>query len=1296
MGPGARQPDLSAGREIALSLSQREVWLDQAAWPDSTHLVIGGGGFLDGPFDIALCRRALHRLVATHDGLRLAPLSHDRQALLAPFEADLPVIDVPPDLPAQAALQDWWEQHKRQPFRFDGTPPWRFAILRCHARLHGLVMQFHHTVMDGWGASQVMRQWSEAYNALLADAGSPTPASASYESFVQDSTAYAESGAYVRDARYWAGQVHPSGGPTLPRRNSRVNAAAPPQALIEVLALTRSDYDRVRAAGLRQDRTLFGYFLAALALYLSRVSGHRRVSIGVPTLNRAGRRYLHTPGMFVGVLVLQLEVDPDGSVADLVAAGALAMRGALRHSRYPLSAIGRRMDKVRSGRDALFDAMLSFEQQDYGVRFGDAVRIDSRQLFSGLARYPLGVTVCEFHDRHDPELVIEGSVDCLDAAEMPWLARRLWHLVQRLAQAPDMRLGDLPLLPAREQAWLVERPSSLVAWRPALPTPISAFEQQARLRPDATALVWDGGELDYATLDARANRLAHRLVRAGASRDGIVALALARSPDLVVAVLAIAKAGAASLPLDPDAPLARLAVVMQESRAQALLIADHAWERLGHLHGRTLVIGWEQAVEPPPADEPPRQPALTDLAYVLYTSGSTGRPKGVMVEHGALARRMAWIARAWDITPQDRSVLATQITFDPSLIELWLPLMHGASIALAPPGRQPPAAVAAVALRHGATFMAFVPSTLTGFLDALEGAQGSRLRVACCGGEVLPPELATRFQQVTGARLFNVYGPTEACIFATAWSCQPQSAPVPLPIGQPIDDTTVLVLDGELRPLPIGVVGEVHIGGETLARGYLHRPDLNAEAFVVDPFRPGGRLYRTGDRGWIDALGSLHFVGRADGQVKIRGYRVELGEVEAALMAIEGVTQAIVQLRDVEGRALLQAWVATRSGIGPDALQRVLRMRLPDYMVPASITALRALPLGSSGKVDVDALPTPALPQARALVDRPLRQVERDLLGLWQDVLGRTTLTVEDNFFDVGGDSLAAVSILTGAERLLGRRIPLYMLTEHPTIASLVDALDDAPDPQAVVVRLSPPNDATPFYLAASGHGDRMRFQALAHALGDGCSLHMMQPPMDGVPPKIRGLAALYAERILAQAPKTCLVGGFSVGGIAALETARILLARGVDVRGLILIETVYPKMVWGGTFYWRAFRWVVSHLRIQDMSLNGRRLGAMVTDVGLNGQVMAMGGYRPAPVDAPLALIKTRGLSRWHGMLFRSWRRLAGGRLSEHLVPGLHGSVFEAANVGALSVTIAGLVGQGAPSVPNPAAPERIGQGRP
>ena len=1260
---------------MELSLSQHEVWLDQMAWPGSGHLMIGGGGFLDGPLDLALCHEALRKLVALHDGLRLAPLAQGGQMLLDSFDPPLPVVEVTLGLEPSQAIQDWWQAHVSQPFVLDGRPPWRFAVLRCHPALHGLIIQFHHTVMDGWGASQVMRLWSDLYNQMCASGAPPTAPACSYTGFVAESRAYADSDAFARDAVYWKTQIPQLPAPLLERRAGVARGPKLPRADILVQPLERGAYALLRDQAKRQERSVFGYFLAALALYFARVTQRDSVVIGVPTLNRGGRRYVHTPGMFVGVLVLQLPVVPQQSVARLVADAATAMRGALRHPRYPLSSLGRQLDLVRSGRDGLFDVLLSFEQQDYDVHFGEALLVDSQQFFSGLARYPLGVTVCEFHDSDDPELVIEGSTDYFIDGEVALLAKRIWHIALYLAANPDALVQDVSILPPAERRALLEAPAASVAWHDQPETYISAFERHAAARPQATALVWDGGSWDYDTLNGRANQLAHRLVAHGAARERIVAVAMPRSPDLVLAVLAIAKAGACYLPLDPEAPVARLSAILQECDAVALLIQDPGWERLAQLHPRTVVIGWQQALTGLPSDHAPAHAAADDLAYVLFTSGSSGRPKGVLVEHATLARRLAWLSTAYEVREQDRSALATQATFDPSLIELCLPLVHGASIAVAPPGRLLPQSVAEFAIRHGATIMAFVPSTLGGFLDVAEQCPGLRLRVACCGGEVLAPELARRFVEVTGARLFNVYGPTETCIFATAWECDGQAASTALPIGAPVDDTCIYVLGEALQLQPVGVAGEIHIGGTALARGYLNRPELDAQVFLSDPFRAGGRMYRTGDRGWIDPQGQLHFVGRLDRQVKLRGYRVELGEIEAALLAIEGVTQSAAKLVERDGRPMIHAWVATGSGIGPDALQRVLRVRLPDYMIPSAIGVLSELPLGSAGKVDYESLPLVAVQERPTASVQPASQLERDLLTLWEDVLERRPLSVQDNFFDVGGDSLAAVSILAGAERLLGRRIPLYLLMEHPTIASLVAALGVESDTHGLVVPMPAGATAIPLYLAASGHGDRMRFGNLAAPLYNVCSLNMLQPPQQDMPTRIRELAAMYAQQILARGAGPCYVGGFSVGGVAALETARLLRQRGVDVRGLILIETVYPKVIWGGTFYWRLFRWLVLQLRIQDMSLNGRRLGAMVNDAGLVGQVMAMAGYRPARFEGASYLIKTRGLSRWHGMLFRSWRKLLGPGLSEHLVPGMHGSVFEPLNVGALAEVITVIV---------------------
>ncbi len=1252
---------LTAG-SLPLSLSQLEVWRDQRAWPDSPHLNLGGGAFIVGPLAMPRFEGALAQLVAGHAALRLVLQRGGTQRLLPVYRPELTLIDMTGQRDPRQAMRDWWQHWMRQPIALhDGTPPWRFALLRANDQLHGLTIQFHHLIMDGWGTTQVMKQWSAIYDRMGAGDDSVVPSDDSYLSFISESHAYRQSDAFARDAAFWRAQLPQLPEPLLQRRQSHARGGTLPDAHLVVESLSRADYDRLkrRAAGL--GITPFNFFLAAIALYFARVGEREQVLVGVPTLNRGGRRYRDTMGMFVGVMGINVTVAPDMTAAELVASVGAIMRSALRHPRYPLSELARDLEVVRSGRDGLFDVLLSFERQDYQVVFGQAELVDSRQLFSGSARYPLGITVCEFDARQDLELVLEGSAAYFSPQAVGALASRLWHVVQALCADPDRRIADLPVLPAEEFHRIVHARHDAVVRHRQPRTYIASFEHQAAQQPDAVCLVWDGGQMDYGTVNRRANQLAHRLVGLGAGRDCIVAVAMPRSPDLVLAMLAIAKSGAAYLPLDPDAPLARLSVVLQDSAAVALLVQQPDWDRLAPLHVHTIAGGWQQGLSALPLDDPPATAAPDDLAYVLFTSGSSGRPKGVMIEHAVLARRLHWLSRSYGVTAQDRTGQATQATFDPSLIELCLPLVHGASIALAPPGRLLPQSLADFALRHRVTIMAFVPSTLSGFLDAAAGRDGLALRVACCGGEVLAPELARRFLSLTGARLFNVYGPTEACIFATAWACLPDDDAVVLPVGLPVDDTTIHVLDRQLRPLPDGVSGEVYIGGHGLARGYLNQPELTAASFVANPFRTGERLYRTGDKGALDHLGRLHFQGRLDRQVKLRGYRIELGEIEAALLAVEGVAQAAACKVEVGANAAIHAWVAPARADDHERLQRALRVRLPDYMVPSAICSLPVLPTSGSGKIDYAALPDAApAAQARVIGRGPASPREAELLALWETELGRKPLSVQDNFFDVGGDSLAAITILAGAERIMGRRIPLYLLTENPTVERLAAAMDREAVPPGLLVQLGPGVAASTIYLAASGHGDLLRFRALADALGSNCDLRMLQPPSDPTAfRRIKQLAQMYADGIQAQGQLPGFIAGFSIGGIAALETARLLEQRGMPPRGLILIDTLYPKAVWGGMFYWRLFTGLVRFLRLQELSINGRRLGAMVNDAGLVAQVKSMGGYRAGAFGGPTTLIKTSGLLRWEKPLFGSWKKLFGERLNERRVAGLHGSIF-------------------------------------
>jgi syringomycin synthetase protein SyrE len=1259
----------AAGHSLPLSIAQREVWLDQRAWPGSTHLFIGGLASLDGALDVERLKASLRLLVAESEALRLVPYEDGTQVLLQELEIPFEVIVSQDGTDLQAVARVWWSRQLEHSYVWDGRPPWRCGLIRGAHQQQALVMQYHHLLMDGWGTARVIRRWSEIYNLLDKGADVPATAAPSYGSFVEDSNAYLQSAIFKSDAQYWLEQI-PALEPALIDKLHGVEIVSKPSlpdAVLASLAMPVVAYEQLKAHASKTSSTVFNYFLAAIAVYFARITNRQSVIIGVPNLNRSGKKYRDTLGMFVGVFPVNVTLTPGMTVDALLASIAVMMRGALRHSRYPLSEMGRALEVMRYGRDGVFDVLLSFERQDFDVAFGEAKMFETHQLFNGKARYPLGVTVGEFQSGQDPELVLEGSSACFEEAEVAKIGQRLWGLVLRMMTAPTAVLDSLPLLAASQETRVQElHPQTL--WHKQSTPYITQFELQCRRFPDALALVWDGGSLCYAELGRRANLLANQLVALGAGPDRVVALAIPRSAELVIAVLAVSKAGAAFLPLDPDAPTARLLDIVKESGALGLVIHEAGLERLGSLHDQVIVVSRSDALTEAADLAPSVVVTPASLAYVLFTSGSTGRPKGVMVHHEALSHRLTWLTKAYGITPADRSAMSTQITFDPSLIELCLPLINGASVALPPPGRLLPETLADFAIRHGSTFIAFVPSTLTRFLDRAGGQADLKLRVACCGGDVLPAELVNRYLASTQARLFNVYGPTETCIFATAWECVNSPEGAVLPIGLPVDDTSIYVLDSKLLQLPDGMQGEIFIGGNAVAKGYLNRPDLDEQVFLPDPFRPGGRMYRTGDTGWFREDGNLHFVGRLDRQIKLRGYRIELGEIEAGLLRVDGVMEAAVKVVQRNEKPVLHAWVSTSANLAPDDLQKALRTRLPDYMIPGGISVLAELPMSTTGKIDYTALPDPSDVFVSQVAREPKNDLERALLALWEEVLDVRPLGVHDNFFDVGGDSLDAVTILADLEKITGSAVPLFLLTENPTIEQLAQALQKPMKAPSSLVCFNVDSKKPPLYLAASGYGDLMRFQTLAEALKDTYDVRMLQPPAGQPITSVAQLANFYADLIASQGSLPGYISGFSVGGIVALETARVLRTRAVPILGLILLDTIYPRAMWGGTTFWRLFVWLVRKYRLGDMTMNGRRLGTMISDAALVGQVSAMAGYRAHPFAGRTILIKTTGLARWQWLFFTPWRTLQKGRLTERLIPGLHGSIFEAEQVSDLA----------------------------
>ncbi|MBB5204057.1 amino acid adenylation domain-containing protein [Inhella inkyongensis] len=1279
---------------LAYTQAQTEVWMDQRAWPQSSHLWVGGSAKLIGPLDLPKLRQALQQLSDEQLALRLVPQpDHEQQVLLAQRPVELRELPLPAGLSLDEALQAHWTALTQTPATLGQEPPWAMHLIRPapegpQALEHGLLLVAHHLVLDGWATAQFMRRWAELYTALVLDQPATPSDGEAYREAIEASLSYRGSKAQAEDTAFWRQQWPEAPPALLPRRqspNEHLLKAQLPAALLHAARLPRERYVAWGQAARTAGQTEFALLAAALALYYARVQGLSEICLGVPTLNRSGRSHRQALGMYAGVLPLRIAVDPEQSGQALMAHVGAQLRAAMRHARFPLSDLARELQLMRAGRDSPFDLLLSFERQDYALSFGLARLVETRQMFAGRARFPLSLTLCEFGPERDIELVFEGSSACLEQRELDLLARRLLSLMQHLAERPERPVGQLPLLDEAEREALIEGTHRDLARLDAAPSFVERVLDQATLHPESLALIWDGGALRYGELAAQALALAGRLMARGVQPGSRVALALPRGAALGVALLAVARCRAAFLPLDVEHPDTHLCQIVQESGAVLILgLAEQTarWQALNLPH-LGLSPDLNSSAMAPLIELPPL-PTESDLAYVLYTSGSSGRPKGVAMSHGALARRLAWLSRVWDISPGDRSLQGTQPCFDPALIEWLLPLVNGGSVALPPPGRQAPETWGPFAARHGCSFSALVPTTLQRLLDGIEALSETerarlRLRVACCGGEVLSPNLAARWHRLTRAQLWNVYGPTEACIFATAWACRPEDQGVlsVLPIGVPVDDTRVYVLDAQGQPLPYGAVGELWIGGATLAQGYLNRPDLDAKAFAPDPFVEGGRIYRSGDRAWWDGEGRLQFAGRGDRQIKLRGYRIELAEVEAAILQLPGVREACVQVAELHGRRALQAWVSPRE-LDPHHLQGLLRERLPDYMLPAHWQPMVALPLlPGSLKVDLKDLPKAQLEHLPARA--PASRLEAELLQLMREVLQDPELGVDDDFFDEGGDSLAALDLLLGVEKRLGQRPTLQMLARAPTAAALAHALAQ-PEPDArsplnaprVALTLSLAEDSlTPtLFLAASGHGDLLRFQGLAQALLPHLQVQMLQPPAHQT---MQELADAYAHHIAAQVGgRPVLLAGFSVGGVTALETARRLQALGQTVQALVLIDSVFPRWLFRQGWLWKLLGGLTKLLRIQELTMNGRRLGAMFNDPGLVGQVLALRDYRVAPYSGAVTLIRTSGLGRWQRGLFGPWqRRLTGnkhGSLTELEVQGLHGSIFEASRVGGLA----------------------------
>ncbi|HEV2149507.1 MAG TPA: amino acid adenylation domain-containing protein, partial [Longimicrobiaceae bacterium] len=791
----------------------------------------------------------------------------------------------------------------------------------------------------------------------------------------------------------------------------------------------------------------------AWALLLARLSGEDDVVFGLAVSGRPAELpgVEEMVGMFVNTLPLRARIHPEAPAAEWLRSVQEAQAALRGHEHTPLVRV-QGWSGVPAG-EPLFESLLAFENFPVQEALGGTARDFEVEGWesSGETSYPLTLLALP-----EARLVLRLHYDLarVDAAAAARIPGHLAALLEGIAADPARPLSELPMLVAAERERVV------VEWNrtgaelgPACVHEL--FRAQAARTPSAPAVACEGASLDYAALDAASDRLALHLATLGVGPEVRVGVCMERSGELMVALLAILKAGGAYVPLDPSYPADRLAFMLADSAVPVLVAQERLAGRVPEHGGATVLLDGAGELRGGDALSHSRTPALShspdNLAYVIYTSGSTGRPKGVMNSHRGIANRLLWMVGEYGLDASETVLQKTPLSFDVSVWELFVPLVCGARLVLARPGgHRDPAYLAELVERERVTTMHFVPPMLHAFLEEprLEERCASLRRVAC-SGEALPRELQERFHaRLPGVALHNLYGPTEAAVEVSYWHCRPREDRA-VPIGRPLANTRLYVVDRGFQPVPVGVAGELLIGGVQVARGYLGRPELTAEKFVPDPFSPvlGARLYRTGDRArWLED-GELEFLGRIDHQVKVRGFRVEPGEVEAALLDHPGVRDAVVAARrDAPGETRLVGYfVPAPSGPDAAALRAHLAERLPEHMVPAALVPLDALPLSPNGKVDRKALPAPdAAPAAGGYV-APRTPAEELLAGIWSAVLGAGRVGAHDGFFELGGHSLLAMRVASRVREAFGAELPLAAVFEARTLAELAARVEALP-----------------------------------------------------------------------------------------------------------------------------------------------------------------------------------------------------------------------------------------------------------
>ncbi|WP_159915471.1 non-ribosomal peptide synthetase [Pantoea sp. 18069] len=1164
----APSPADAAPRAWPLTQGQSGLWYAQRLAPDNPSFNTGHVTWIDGPLDLAAFTAAAEQAADEAQSLSLVLRDGARGPVqwLDPSRSPrLEHVDLSRHADPKAEARALIQRDMQTPTDPQKGPLARQCLYVLGPRSFAWFQRAHHLANDGYGMALWSTRLAELYAGLVASAPGHEPL-APLQGVIDEDAGYQRGERRAKDAAFWRDTlsnmpdvVGMAGGRavsahTCHRLTAPLSAAllSPLLAYAQSLKLPWPDV-----------------LTAITALYVLRMSGAAQTVVGVPYMGRLGSASARATATVMNVLPLQVAASDDMPLADFIQGVARDQQRARRHGRYRSEQLRRDLGLL-GGQRRLHAALINV-QPFYRALTLPAVQLALEILSTG----PIDDITIGFRGdgTQHLDLEIEANPDLYSLATVQAHQARLLAF---LAAAPRARtLGDIPLAsPAESQRYLFD----VNATDHPLPDTTLAALIEARMAqtPQAGALEYEGTTLSYGELEARTRSLAADLQARGAGRERLVAVALPRSLDLLVALVAVLRAGAAYLPLDLSHPPDRLARILALAQPLCVLVRD---DDAGVLPADTARLEPRAWPAPSSAATLAGCPAAQDAAYVIYTSGSTGEPKGVLVEHRAIVNRLEWMRQHYGFDTSDRILQKTPATFDVSVWEFFLPLITGCTLVIAPPeAHRDPVWLARLIRQRQIGTCHFVPSMLAAFLGT-PGARGLRMRRIFCSGEELGAPLRDQLHATLQSELHNLYGPTEAAVDVSYWPADAQDQTSPVPIGFPVWNTRLYVLDAQMRPLPPGVSGDLYLGGIQLARGYLGRADLSAERFLPDPHRPGERIYKTGDLARWREDGAVVFLGRSDHQIKLRGLRIELGDIEAAMASSGLVARSAVIVRaDPPGDKRLVAYVQAGTHFSEKALRTHMAAQLPAYMLPGAFVALDDWPVTANGKLDRARLPAPRLetaqgPAPRTPTETALAQLFRQVLDLAPD----TALNADSDFFSLGGDSLSAVELLLSIQNRWRRDPGLGTLFTTPALGALAAAIDSEEvrfdSGLAPMLQLVSGEPGLPMlFVVHPAGGIVWGYRHLARALADAGagrrrSVYGLQSPaLDPdapLPHSIDELARQYVQRILELQPRGPIhLLGWSVGGILAQAMAVELQARQRAV-GLVALLDAYPADVW-------------------------------------------------------------------------------------------------------------------------------------